>query len=358
MWNRGPAFDPPEVPLDGDRRWILRMAFGPEDSFREGRPSDRRPSETAPGAHLAGEIETLGLGCRIGSRFPKEHLSEIFGEASRTLVRARREAAIRETLAEETLERIAERVRPAEIAIVALKGVALLAGGWIEPGGRGLGDVDLLVREEEAPLVSTALEEIGYEPLAKAEGAYHHHLPPLMHPTLSPVELHTRVPGVRVGGEPASATRMIDGGLTRGSSLGAPVLLPVPPLLAAHAVAHTLYQERYLPNLPGFFRTIGDLLDLAGGEVPRSLVDAASPYLTSSLTPLELEGVRKLAAALSRGEIPEEGSAGRRLLDHELALAEDPEYRRTFRGRRALHALKMGGPGKLVRRILWAIRGR
>jgi hypothetical protein len=60
------------------------------------------------------------------------------------------------------LQLIDRRARESEIALVALKGVALHACGLYEAGERPMADVDLLVRENEAQRAEQLLTELGF----------------------------------------------------------------------------------------------------------------------------------------------------------------------------------------------------
>jgi hypothetical protein len=61
------------------------------------------------------------------------------------------------------LDLIDSQARPKGVAIVALKGAALYASKIYAPGERPMGDIDLLVRADDAGRMASVLEECGYE---------------------------------------------------------------------------------------------------------------------------------------------------------------------------------------------------
>jgi hypothetical protein len=89
------------------------------------------------------------------------------------------------------LQRILAALRPVADPI-ALKGAALAYALYDHPSERSMGDIDLLVADEEAPAAAAILEGLGYEPTCPTWD--HHHLPPLRHAVRDvTVELHTNL---------------------------------------------------------------------------------------------------------------------------------------------------------------------
>jgi len=71
------------------------------------------------------------------------------------------------------LDSIDHQARRRGVAMVALKGAALHAGKIYAPGERPMGDVDLLIRDDDASAMTRVLEECGYE---SAFANYRHHV--------------------------------------------------------------------------------------------------------------------------------------------------------------------------------------
>jgi predicted Fe-Mo cluster-binding NifX family protein len=84
----------------------------------------------------------------------------------------------------------------AGIEVVLLKGVSIGDELYASPHHRIMGDIDLLVRTDDAPRLSELLKSRGYQLRAPNDGprvpATHHHLPELRHPDSGvSVEIHT-----------------------------------------------------------------------------------------------------------------------------------------------------------------------
>lgn len=75
-----------------------------------------------------------------------------------------RHMRLREARARELLARLHEATRSHGVAVVPLKGSALLALGVHGDGVRPMSDIDLLVAPEKAAAVTVALESMGYQP--------------------------------------------------------------------------------------------------------------------------------------------------------------------------------------------------
>jgi len=69
---------------------------------------------------------------------------------------------LREALAREILARLHEAMRANGVAVVPLKGSALLALGVHRDGVRPMSDIDILAAPEKAPAVAMALDSMGY----------------------------------------------------------------------------------------------------------------------------------------------------------------------------------------------------
>jgi hypothetical protein len=77
-----------------------------------------------------------------------------------------RHMRLREARAREILARLHDATRSRGIAVVPLKGAALLALGVHGDGVRPMSDIDLLVAPENAAVVAETLESLGYRPTA------------------------------------------------------------------------------------------------------------------------------------------------------------------------------------------------
>jgi hypothetical protein len=94
----------------------------------------------------------------------------------------------------------------AGIPSLALKGTALVAAHYPSPGGRHVGDLDLLVAPERAGEALEALralgcfpspDDVGHDGRPLGPGHHPHHLPPLETPGGVSCELHFDLPGGR-----------------------------------------------------------------------------------------------------------------------------------------------------------------
>jgi len=74
----------------------------------------------------------------------------------------RRHCILREQRIVELLSRIDAASREKDIACVALKGAALVKSGIYRMGERPMGDIDLLVREDDFDIMAATLLELGY----------------------------------------------------------------------------------------------------------------------------------------------------------------------------------------------------
>jgi hypothetical protein len=100
------------------------------------------------------------------------------------------------TLALEAAAQLSARLEAQNIVVVALKGVALLATAYPMCGARPLGDIDLWVRDQDAPQAEAVLRASGYDDLPHqnvrgpqrflAERTFMRHTPPRLQ-----VDLHT-----------------------------------------------------------------------------------------------------------------------------------------------------------------------
>lgn len=323
-----------ESPSAGAVPGVLRLAFSDESEA----------TSEALSEEVVRAAEILGLADRIAERFPDRA-----PQRWRESLRRQASGAI---LLEVALERVAQAAASRATPLILLKGMALIRGGFTSPGRRPLADLDVLVAPDAVPALEERLRAGGFEPYEEPEGAYHHHRAPLIHPELGVVEIHTRLPGVRMGVAEATAEAVLGGDLAMPDTGLGSVHVPRPALLAAHTIAHCLYQERYLGTGIGFFRMLGDLVDLEREGGVGGAVEAARPFVAGVLPEADLETLGALVRALRRGEVPEEAAWG--MVDRFVGAALRPEETRTrLRWKRRWHVLRMrGGWRRLLARIV------
>ncbi len=300
-------FAPPAVGLSPELGWALRRAFGPV------------AGEVAIGdPEVAVErARQLDLAARIGARVPQERLAAECGEAGAGAVRrARARAAAAGVQVLAAAGEVAAVAAGAGIPVAWLKFAGLAGLGLPVLGSRGVGDLDLLVAPAAAAPLAAALRAAGFREGSGVAAA--HHLAPLFAPAGPAVEIHTRLPGVRLaGGRSASFADLEVAGLLAASREPlAPGLVPAARVQRAHLLVHALAQHGLAPAAYPGLRLFGDLLALGAPGEP----------LPIDLSPREVAAAEELAAALGAGEIPAAGDA-RRLLDHLLAGLLDARYR-------------------------------
>jgi hypothetical protein len=300
-------FAPPAVELSAELLWGLRRAFGPvEVEIAAGDP--------AAAVELAGRLD---LAARIGARVPQERLAAECGEAGAARLRAARaQAAAAGLRVLAAAGEVAAVAVGAGIRVAWLKFAGLAALGLPVLGSRGVGDLDLLVGPEEAGVLAAALRAAGFR--AGPDVAYEHHLAALLAPAGVPVEIHDRLPGVRLAARRSATFGDLEaaGLLAASREPFAPGLVPAARVQRAHLLVHALAQHGLAPAAYPGLRLFGDLLALGAPGEP----------VPVDLSPREVAAAEELAAALGRGEIPVAGDA-RRLLDHLLAGALDARYR-------------------------------
>jgi hypothetical protein len=140
---------------------------------------------------------TLALRCRAAGAMPPEVLAITDGNLAHNLERTRRIEALYRFLA--------DRLRPAGIEFLALKGLTQCPLFGSDPPHRPQYDIDLFVPPESVHAARAALAAVGYEPLPGMEDHPTDHVPPLIRKTgwqwrgdifdpdmPLPVELHFR----------------------------------------------------------------------------------------------------------------------------------------------------------------------
>ncbi len=326
-------FCPPRVALPPERRWAFVRAFGPAEARLAG-PLD---GEEAARVTLA-----LDLAARVGARVSLQRLADELGHRpALRLFQAHARAAERSRGLLALARELAGLAHADGVALIFLKGAALLLCGLATPERRPLGDVDLLVPADQAEAFAAKLRARGFRSADVPERP--HQLAPLVDAGGRVVEIHRHAPGVRVGGATATFDALHAAGCCRRvADLPGQAHVPLPELLAAHAVAHGLVQSGRAPHAYSLTRLLGDVHDL-GLERDDDLARRAYAWSDGSVGPGEWEALRSLVRALVCGDASLfEAAAGKHapahatLLRHVVAGALDDDYRRALRAEGAL----------------------
>jgi hypothetical protein len=345
------GFDPPPFTYAPDLRWVLARAFGPVAGWQGGVDSGAAAAELA---------EKLDLAARIGLRVPHAMLVAEVGEAGAERCRtATRRAAAMALRQAELARRVAEVASGLGVPTVLLKGAALFLGGHAAPGSRAVADLDVLAARGSADRLQAALEAGGFVP---GGTAYEHHLAPLVDPAGGVVEVHHLLWGVFLTGRrSAGLEELAAAGLLRPAPEFDPahqrVALPVPAVLAAHAVLHGLVQHGLTPSAYPALRVLADLLDLGLADAAAISV-AMVPLVRGYVSPAELEALASLCRALASGPIEllvgsRSMTTQRRILDHLVAGQLDRDYPRSLK-RRLLERPFSDRPAAAARRAALA----
>ena len=310
-------FSPPPVELPVELTWLLGAAFGPELPAAAGDP-----------AGVAELARRFDLGPRIVARHGAARVEERLGPAAEELVRAHRRAVAVGLAGERTALELARRAAASGSDIIFLKGAALRLVAPGAPGWRPLVDLDVLLDREQGARLRQALVADGWA--AAEEPGNPQHLPPILDPRGTAVDIHFRLRGVRVAAERwATAGELLAAGLCRPAGLADGAWVPRPPLLAAHLAAHAIEQHGSRPGTYPLLRTVADLVDLeAVDPLSRSEILA---MVADELGADELAALFGLARALAAGRTSGGGEAeggAEILLRHVVAGALDADYRR------------------------------
>ncbi len=324
--------------------WVLARAFGPAELAVP-------PGE--PRAVLA-LAQALDLEGRLAARVGLQQLASELGRAAALQLFTRQalfeaQARARATL----LGELQGLAGTAGIPSAPLKGAALEQRGLVPPGGRRAGDLDLLVPRREAPRLQALLLQRGLRPTGHR--GHPHQLAPLRTPAGHVLELHVGVPGVGPGEDWETLSRA--GLLEPDPGAGTRAHRPTPLLLAAHAVAHGLWQHALAPESYPPLRLPADLCDLAAAGLLPAATDLAG-LVAPAVSRARLAALLALVEHLRAGAPgpPAAGPGGEspaRLLDHLLAASLDPGYRRRLRRRERLSSLvSPGWPEALWRALV------
>lgn len=331
MRSRSFRFDPPEVPLSAELRWILGRSFGP-------RTTELGPVDPEQVLALSGR---LGLRPRIAARADFELVERELGFEAADRLRAVRQLAIaRELWFEETETALARVAAGLGLEPALLKGRALTLGGDAAPGARPASDIDLLVPTAALGELRTELLRAGFEEVRDA--SYEHHGRPLRLPGGAPVELHRHLPGVRLDARRFATWEALErAGLLARRAVGgrhANLRVPARELLTAHAIVHALAQHGMTTSYPGWI-LIGDLIDLGTDAHQRDGAGLASTWrswVERELSSEEVDAALTLAGRLAAGQEPAgvgPDDRATRLASHFTACALDADYGRALRSR-------------------------
>jgi hypothetical protein len=325
--REGFRFDPPELELEPEVRWLLVRAFG-----REGEPAGE-----GAGLDLARLLDLgtwMDLLPRIGARTDAELLDRELGGVGAEDVRQRYRGTAALALQSEGLAGQIGRVATDHgIPVVFLKGMAMHLHGIIDLGSRGSCDVDLLVPTDRAETLQTVLLESGYRDPGMPPSE--HQLAPIVHPAGIMVEVHTMVWGVRLDGSDDSATAqvLLERGLCEEvERFKSGCYVPIREVLLAHLLVHGVAQHGLSPMGYPMTRMVADVQDLGPGEDGWQAFDEG-PYgwIAPDVSQREVAAVAGLAKRLRSGVDPAGIAAADsdqgRLLRHVVAGFVDDSYR-------------------------------
>ena len=325
----GFRFDPPQVEISAELRWLLWRAFGPAGEGLAGVADLDTEAVT-------GLAQSFDLAARVGARTPPEALtSELGSETARRFRKEHAGAAARYLLAGQLCRELAEAARQLEVPLVFLKGAALQLGENLTAGSRNMGDIDVLAPEDGARRLQATLVEAGCKAYEAPESE--HQLQLLTHRSGLGIEVHKIIPGVRLGGgSSATAGVLIEKGLVRPApGRGDGCYLPGEEVLLAHLLVHGIAQHGLSPQGYPMSRMLADVQDLGAGD---DVWQAARRWIERDASREEVEAVAGLAGRLAAGEDPAAMVAGDddtgALLRHLLAGVLDEGYARSmkFRG--------------------------
>ncbi len=329
----GIRFRPPRVELSREADWALQRAFGPASGPEEARAG----IDPAQALELA---QALGIAERIGSRTAAPQLeTELGSEVAGRLRDMTAAAAAVSLLVEQVGREVAAAAAGLEVPVVFLKGAALQLAGSLGPGSRTMCDVDVLASADGARNLQAALRASGCMALEVPESD--HQLQFLTHPSGFGIELHHRIPGLRLaGGLSATAGQLFDAKRCwRAPGMPPGCFIPDDQVLLAHLLVHGIAQHGMAPAAYPMARMLADLQDLGtDGAAWRRFMAAGMRWIENDVSRAEVEAVRGLVDRLGRGEPPAALAAGgdpaASLLRHLVAGAVDARYREAlkFRG--------------------------
>ncbi len=307
-------FRPPRTEPSPEVRWTLLRAFASKDLAATSVPS--------PGS-LCELARRLDLAPRIAFRWDGETLAREVGEAG-ALIAARGLAALGADRQLALAREVAILARAYGVPIALLKGAALHATGVVPAGSRWTSDLDVLVPPEAVADFDAALRAEGFRSNPGAVGC-EHQTAPLHRGEGEIVEIHRFPPGVAAPGSRRFVTlgRLANAGMLADlPNWPAPVSVPAPAILAAHALVHGLAQHGFGPRGYPLTRMLADLADLgAAGPGGEALMAGAHAWTERHVSAEEVRAVLELVRQLVAGRV--EASP---LLSHVLAGLLDDDY--------------------------------
>ena len=262
--------------------------------------------------------------------------------ASAALRRAAEDAAARNALLLRDAAWLQGALAAEGIPSVALKGTALLAAHYPGLAARHVADLDLLVAPADLTRASSLLRErlglfrprdLGYRGAPVPDRAPGHHLPALLTPVGTVLELHQALPGHGRGAIDAEGVLARSRDAAHG---GRTLRIPSPDDLLAIACQHVLaahgadrrFRPRHLCDLAVLTAT-GATFDGARtltpdtGEIDASeaLLASARTGVTEGLFSRPGDGVRRRLAALTAPPAREAGSLWRKVFPARAFLA-------------------------------------
>lgn len=322
-------FDPPDVEVGTELRWLLWRAFGPPGKALTG-------VGDLDAAAVTDLAQRFDLAARIGARTPPEVMvAELGSETAEHFHEEHAGAAARSLVVVPVCRELAEAGRRLGIPLVFLKGAALQLGERVADGSRNLSDVDVLAPGDGARQLQAALVEAGCRALEAPESE--HQLQYLTHPTGLGVEIHKIIPGVRLeGGSSATAGELIERNVVQPApNLKGSCYLPDDEVMLAHLLVHGIAQHGMAPHAYPMSRMLADVQDLGAGD---DAWEAAYRWIKRDASRHEVEAVAALVRRLGTGEDPAAVVAGDddegALLRHVLAGVLDEGYAQSmkFRG--------------------------
>ena len=324
----GFRFDPPQVEVGAELRWLMWRAFGPAGEALTG-------VGDLDAEAVTGLAQRFDLAVRVGARTPPETLAaELGSETARRFRKEHAGAAARYLIAGPVFRELAEAGRLLETPLVFLKGAALQLGGSVAAGSRNMGDIDVLASEDEARRLQAALVEAGCKAYEARESE--HQLQFLTHRLGLGIEVHKIIPGVRLEGRSsAAAGELIERGLVLPApGLGDGCYIPNDEVVLAHLLVHGIAQHGLSPQGYPMMRMLADVQDLEAGD---DSWEDARRLIESDASGEEVEAVAGLAWRLGAGEEPAAVVAGDDgagvMLRHLLAGVLDEGYAQSMKFR-------------------------
>ena len=339
MRIRAPVFAPPRVPVDADLTWLLHAAFA--DSADTPLPENaERALQMARATQLSG---------RVAARVGAWRGAPSLGTLGQALGEDYFANVANETLVMQAQERVADLAERLSIPSIAVKFAGLRLAGVIARGSRVVADIDVLLPSSSARELWRALLASGFRRTNTHE--YPHQLEALLDPYGAFIDIHVHLPGVILeqGWFATAAQLMAHGLVTR---VDGPMLIPSAPVLAAHAIAHALLQNRSTPQTYSPLRLLADILDLRGRDA--RVVLSAKHYLAPELG-ATCDTLERLCAYLAAGTFDGpafNGTPEQILLWHCVAARLDIAYAERLRAGGLSNKFRDGSSAKDIARYI------